>query len=92
MVWGAAITAITPDTDSTDVETDSLATQTTVTDSHLGTTAHRIQQCSITISNLDSIAADDLVFLSLRRVSSSGSDTMGGDAILVAAELSYSDT
>lgn len=89
--WGAAIAAITSDTDTQDVETDSFATENTVDDTHLGTTGQRLHTASITISNLDSIAADDIVFLRVRRLGSHANDTMTGDAILVAAELQYSD-
>lgn len=92
VVWGAAIAAITPDTDSGDVETKALATENTVTDTHLGTTGQRLHRASITISNLDSLAARDDVWVRIRRVGSSGSDTMTGDAILALAVLSYSDT
>jgi hypothetical protein len=92
VVWGAAIAAITPETDSQDVETDSFATENTVTDSHLGTTSHRLHNATITISNLDSIAANDIVFLRIRRVANDGGDTMANDAILVCVELTYSDT
>lgn len=91
--FGARIAAITPDTDSQDIETKSFATQTTVTDTHLGTTGQRLHRCSITISNLDSLAADDIFWLEIARVASdTGNDTMTGDAILVSAELTYSDT
>lgn len=92
VVWGARIAAITPNTDSQDVETDALATQQTVTDSHLGTVVQRLHECTITISNLDSLVADDYVWIEISRVGTSGSDTMTGDAILVSAELTYSDT
>lgn len=92
VVFGGAISAITPNTDTQDVETDGLATENTVTDSHLGTTGQRVHLCTITISNLDSIAANDLVHLRIRRVGSSGSDTMTGDAQLLMGVLSYSDT
>lgn len=92
VVWTAAIAAITPDTDTQDVETKAFATSNTVTDSHLGTTAQRIMRASITISNLDSIAAADIVWLKVQRTGSSGSDTMTGDACLLEANLSYSDT
>ena len=92
VIWGAQLAAITPNTDSQDVETDSLATANTVTDTHLGTTGQRIHECSITISNLDSLAADDLVFLRVYRDADAAGDTMTGDALLVEAELSYSDT
>lgn len=93
VVWEAAIAAITPNTDTQDVETKALATAQTVTDSHLGTTGQRAHRATITISNLDSLAARDNVFLRVRRLgSSSGSDTMAGDAILFAGNLQYSDT
>ena len=92
VVWGAQIAAITPDTDSQDVETKAFATAATVTDSHLGTTGQRLHQCSITISSLDSLAADDCVALRIYRDAADVADTMTGDALLVMAELSYSDT
>jgi hypothetical protein len=93
VVWGARIAAITPDTDSQDVETKAFAAQATVTDSHLGTTGQRLHRCSITISGLDSLAADDVFWIEIARVASNtGSDTMTGDAILTSAQLSYSDT
>lgn len=91
VIWGAQISAITPDADTQDIETDTLAAATTVTDTHLGTTGQRVHQCSITISNLDSIAADDWVTLAVYRDSAAGGDTMTGDAILLGAVLSYSD-
>jgi hypothetical protein len=90
--WGAKIAAITPDTDSQDVETKSLATQQVVDDTHLGTTGQRLHNCSIAVSNLDSIAADDEVWIEISRVAAHANDTMTGDAILVDAELQYSDT
>jgi hypothetical protein len=92
IIWGAAIAAITPDSDSQDVETDSLATANTVTDSHLGTTGQRLHRCSITVSNLDSLAAGDDVRMRIYRDADDGSDTMTGDAILTRVTVSYSDT
>jgi hypothetical protein len=91
VVWGAAIAAITPSTDTQNVETDAFATETTVTGGASGS-AQALVNHSITISNLDSVAANDVVFLRVRRIGSNGSDTMSGDAILVAVELQYSDT
>lgn len=92
VVWDAAIAAITPNSDSQDVETDSLASVNSVIDSHIGTTGQRVHLCTITISNLDSLAADDLVFLRISRDANNGSDSMANDAILLMAELTYSDT
>lgn len=91
VVWGAAIAAITPETDSTDVEADSWATENTVTDSHLGTTAQRLMTASITVSNLDSVAAGDVVFLRIQRLGGNGSDTMSGDAQLAGLAIQYDD-
>lgn len=90
--WEAQIAAITPNTDSQDVETDGLATAQQVVDTHLGTTGQRLHEAALTISNLDSVAADDVVWLRVARTGSNGSDTMTGDAVLVLATLSYSDT
>ena len=92
VVWGGSIRAVTPDSDSQDIETDALATETNVADTHLGTTGQRLHTCAITISNLDSVAALDLVTFRLSRLTANGSDTMTGDAIVVAVILSYSDT
>lgn len=92
VIWGAQLAAITPDTDTQDVETKAFATANTVTDTHLGTTGQRLHTCAITISNLDSLAANDTVWLAIYRDAAAGGDTMTGDALLVEAELSYSDT
>lgn len=92
VVWGAAIAVITPNTDTQDVETKAFATENTVTDSHLGTTGQRLHRATITVSNLDSLALDDDVWIRIRRVGSSGSDTMSGDAIMTEFAVSYSDT
>jgi hypothetical protein len=92
VVWGAQLAAITPNSDTQDVETDALATANTFTDSHLATTGQRLHRAAITVSNLDSIAADDDVRLRVYRVAANGSDTMTGDAVLVRLAVSYSDT
>lgn len=92
VVWGAAIAAMTPDSDSTSIGSKSLATEATVTDTCLGTSVGRLMRCSITITSLDSLAANDFVTLRIRRVADSGSDTMTGDASLTDIQVSYSDT
>lgn len=91
VVWAAAISVLTPNTDSQDIETDAFATANTITDSHLATTGKRLHRATITISNLDSLAADDIVTVQIFRDANNASDTMAGDAVLVAATLSYSD-
>lgn len=93
VIWDAQIAAITPNSDTQDVETDSLATVQSVTDSHLGTTAQRLHSCSITISNLDSLASGDQVWLRLNRDANNASDTLNSvDAIVTKLRLSWSDT
>lgn len=92
VVFGCSLAAITPDTDSQDVETKAYATETTGSDSHLGTTAHRLHEMTVTVSNLDSLAAGDWCKLRLARKVADASDTMTGDAQVVQVVIEYSDT
>jgi hypothetical protein len=90
VVWDVSIAAITPETDTQDFETKAFDAPNAVTDSHLGTTAQRLHEATITISSLDSLAANDVFAVRLRRVASDGADTMTGDAQVVLVTLSYS--
>lgn len=90
--WAARLAAITPNTDSQDVETKAFATQQAVDDTHLGTTGQRLHEIDLTISNLDSVANGDDVWLEISRLGAHANDTMTGDSILTLVELSYSDT
>lgn len=92
IIWGAALAAITANTDSQDIETKAFATANTVTDTHLGTTGQRLHSADITVSNLDSIAAGDWVCLKVYRDADAGGDTMTGDGCLVGLDVSYSDS
>jgi hypothetical protein len=92
VIWGCQIGAITPDADTQDVETKTLATANTVTDTHLGTTGQRLHRAVVTVSNLDSLAANDDVMLRLYRDAAAGGDTMTGDAAVIGVTVSYSDT
>jgi len=92
VIFDAQIAAITPNTDTQDVETKAFATINSVTDTHLGTTGQRLHRATITISNLDSIAADDVVWFRLNRDANNASDTMTGDAIVTMIALSYLST
>jgi hypothetical protein len=92
IVFGASLAAVTPNTDSQDIETKAFATENTGSDTHLGTTGQRVHSFDITVSNLDSLAAGDDVRLRLRRVPADASDTMTGDAIVTRVKVSYSDT
>lgn len=92
VIFDAAISVITANTDTQDIETDAFATINSVTDSHLGTTGQRLHLATITISNLDSLAADDHVVFRLSRDANNASDTMTGDCIVTAIEITYSDS
>lgn len=92
IVMGCSLAAITPNTDSQDVETKAFATETTGSDTHLGTTGQRLHEMTVTISNLDSLAADDECWLKLARKVADGSDDMTGDALVVEVDIEYSDT
>lgn len=92
VIWGAQLAAITPNTDSQDIETKAFATAQTATDTHLGTTNQRLHEIDITVSNLDSVAAGDWCCLKLYRNAAAGGDTMAGDALLAGLMLSWSDT
>lgn len=86
VTWGAAIQAVTPG-DAQSMETDSFATETTQATTVNGT-ARGLTQTSITVTNLDSIAAGDRVNLRIRMTAKG----MTGDAILETIELSYLST
>src|ERR1700752_3317762 len=89
VVWEAQIAAITADADTQDIETKSLATLNFVQDTHLGTTGQRVHKCTITINNLDSIAAGDLLHIRIARDANSpnATDDMTGDANMMLPEL-----
>lgn len=86
VVWSAAVAAVTPN-DAQSVETKAFATASTSSAVTVNSTAKGLSSVStVTISNLDSLATDDLFWIKLSR----GTDTMSGDAILLYAEISYS--
>jgi hypothetical protein len=90
VVMGAALQAITPG-DAQSMESDAFATETTGSVT-INSTAKGPSRISVTISNLDSLAADDLCMIKLGRRPGNGSDTMTGDFHVVFWELTYSDT
>lgn len=92
VTWETALAAITPNTDTTDVETKAFATANTATDTHLGTTGQRVHTVDVTISNLDGVAAGDVVWLRVSRLPADAGDTMTGDAMLLGLTLAYSDS
>ena len=91
IVWEAGIAVITPDTDSQDVETKAFAAINFVQDTHLGTVIQRLHVATISISNLDSIATDDIIWIKIARDAdgTNATDDLTGDAIFVMAVLSF---
>src|ERR1700741_2638989 len=92
IVLGASLAAITPNTDTQDIETKAFTTEDTQADTHLGTTGQRLHELTITVSDLASLAAGDWVVLRLARKVANGSDDMTGDAIITGLQIEYSDT
>jgi len=89
--WEAALAAITPGVDNQDVETKAMAAATAVNTTHLGGVGQRLHKTSITITNLDNVAAGDECWLRVTRLGDHAQDTMVGDAIVTSVRLSYSD-
>jgi hypothetical protein len=85
VTWSAALAAITPG-DAVSVEAKSFATAQTATTA-VNSTAKGDTLSTITISNLDSLSSGDDAWIKITRTDTS----MTGDAILIGAELSYSD-
>jgi hypothetical protein len=81
VVWGAQIERMNTDLDSDSYDTAATATSTTNGTSGIATVTE------ITITTIDSVAAGELFRLRVYRDADSGSDTMTGDAELVAVEL-----
>lgn len=90
--WGVRIACITTGTDPQDVTTKAFGTAATNTSQHLGTTARRGMTVTLTITDLDSITANDTVWLELYRDAADAADTMTGDGLFVEASMEYSDT
>lgn len=92
VTWQIAVAAITPGVDSTNVETKALATAQQASTDLGSTSPQKLMKTTVTITNLDSMAAGDEVWLSVTRLTTDASDDLAGDAILTSVRLSYSDT
>jgi hypothetical protein len=90
VVWGTRIACITP-TDNVSVEAKNWTTAQTQATT-VRSTAKYPNTTSVAISNLDSAAALDEMWLDVYRLPTDGSDTMTGDAIITSMYLTYSDT
>lgn len=89
VAWATEIAASSPgDTTAMTAKTFDAA-QSTVT--AVNTTAGGPTATSITITNLDSLAADDELWIKIYRDTANGSDTLSGDAVYTSGYLTYSD-
>lgn len=91
VVWASRLGAVTPNDADTPVE-HAAAAASTATSSTNTTEARRLTEASITLANLDSVAAGDLVDLVIYRDAANGSDTLAIDAEFVYAAFEYTTT
>ena len=89
--WSVFVHALTADVDGA-ADSDSYDSENVVSDDILGTTAKRIQECSLTLTNADSVAAGDYVAIRLVRDYSDAEDDLTEDAWLWAISLEYTTT
>lgn len=87
VAFDVALEALTTG-DATDTDaTTSFDTVNTGTDAAVPGTAGYMEQISITLTNADSLAAGDLLRVSLARAVANGADTATGDCYVFAIEL-----
>lgn len=87
VAFDASVAAIT-DGDSEDIESAGFASVNTGT-ATVPATAGYLDEISITMTNADSLAANDLLMLKIARDPTNGSDTATGDAELAAISIEY---
>lgn len=87
------IAAVTPG-DATDVDAKAYATTNSNGVTVPATTAGKLGSLSVTLTNADTLAADDLVIVQLRRDAdgTTGTDDATGDCEVVSARLRYTTT
>lgn len=88
VVWGVSIERAADETD--DLDSDSFATEQTVTSAAPTGSAGQVQYASIAFTDgaqIDSIAIGERIRVKLRRVAADGSDDMAGDAQFISLEL-----
>lgn len=91
VVWGARIGAVTAADADTPVEHAAAAASTTTTAGN-ATEARRLIETTITLANLDSLAAGDMAFLIVYRDADNASDTLAADAELISVAFEYTTT
>jgi hypothetical protein len=92
VTWQVAMAAITPGVDLTNVEQKAFATAQQASTDLGGTNPQKLMKTTVTISNVDSVAAGDEVWIRVTRLTTDANDDLAGDAIVTSVRLSYSDT
>lgn len=90
--WEGRLAAYTPGTDSTDFAAKAFAAANNVTTAAGATTGGRLVESVITLTNADSVAANDTVVVYLARLGGDAADTMTGDAQAVSVTFQYTTT
>lgn len=88
VVLTGRVKAVTPNTENIDTATYAADNDMTVA---VPGTGGYTKRTSISLTNNDSVAADDFVQVEFARKGNSGSDTASGDLELLAVKLEYSD-
>lgn len=86
----ASVMAVS-DGDAADINTDSYDTANSGNATVPGTAGY-LDEISITLTNADSVAANDLCKIKLNRDADNASDTAAGDAEVVAVSFEYTTT
>lgn len=91
VVWEVAIAALTANDDSQDLETKTLAAADFIQQGHGGDTAKRVHRARVNVTNLNSLARDDMLFLQLKRDAdgTNATDNLVGDAHVLLVVLQY---
>lgn len=89
--WAVEVMAVVPETGGA-MDSDGFATSNEADDDILGTTAKRLQEVSITLTNDDGVAPDDYVAIRLARNADHANDDLNEDAWLWAVSLEYTTT
>jgi hypothetical protein len=84
--------AAVSDGDATDVDAKAFAAANTSSATAVPATAGYIDEISLTLTNADSVAANDYVIAYLARDAANASDTATGDMEVIAATLEYLTT
>jgi hypothetical protein len=84
--WSVQVAAFAA---ATVVNSRSFAAANLQTASNAGSTAYKMNETAITLSNADSMAAGNTIFLLVQRIGADGADTLTVDAELVLIEFTY---